>query len=325
MPTEQRPDRIQRPAFGAPRMAPLRGKEPPAFEVQGLTKSYGPTPALTDLTVTVPRGSVYAMVGPNGSGKSTLFKLIAGLIRADRGSVRVLGTPIRAGFPPPVSLALVPQGYALYDYMTVAEHVAFSARFYPQRWDAGFVDLSLSNLDLDRRARVGSLSQGQRAQLALILALGQQPEVMILDEPTASLDPIMRREVHRLVIGEAASRGQTILLSSHNLTEVERVADRVGFLRKGRLMAERVVEEIRSTDHEIRVVFQAPPTIDLASLPGVEAVEQKGTSYRLRVAGELDGAMAALQSLNPFALEVVEQSLEELFFALNDGSGSKEG
>lgn len=317
-----------RPAGQLPSTPPLfsgsESGQAAAFKVSGISKRYGSTQALGDLTLQVPRGSVYALVGPNGSGKTTLFKIMSGLISPDSGSVEVLGIAVRHGNPPPVAMAMVPQGYALYDYMSVRDHVAFAARFYPQRWDGDFVERSLANLEFNQKAAVGNLSQGQKAQLALILALGQRPEAIILDEPTASLDPVMRREFHRLVIGEAAARGQTILLSSHNLTEVERVADRVGFLRKGKLVAERVVDEIRHTDREVRVVFQAEPPVDLGSLPGVQSLEQKGTTYRLRIVGDLEPVVVALQQYHPFALEVVEQSLEDLFFALNPVGGGKE-
>lgn len=288
----------------------------PAVVVTGVTKTYGSTVAIDNVTLSVPQGSVYALVGPNGSGKTTLFKLLAGLVRPDSGTMAVMGEPVRAGERPPGCLAFVPDGCALYDYMTVVEHTAFAAQF-AQRWDSGFAQRSLQGLGLPLHKRVGQLSQGQRTQVALVLALSQRPDLLILDEPTANLDPIRRREVHRLVIGEASARGQTILLSSHNLTEVERVADRVGFLRQGRLIAERLVDEIKESDHEVRVVLQGPPTTDLAALPGVQVLEQKGHTYRLRVSGELEPVLAALQQMNPFALDVVDQTLEDLFFAYN--------
>lgn len=319
---------MEQPPEARRRMPPLGGGsvEAPALVVQGVSKSYGSIQALTDVSLTIPKGSVYALVGPNGSGKTTLFKLITGLIRADVGTISVMGSVVRPGGLPPDCLGIVPEGFALYDYMTVAEHAAFAGQF-SRLWDGDFVGRSLSNLDLGQSVKVGHLSQGRRAQLALILALGQRPDLLILDEPTANLDPIVRREVHRLVIGEASARGQTIVMSSHNLAEVERVADRVGFLRQGRLVAERVVDEIREQDHEIRMAVQSEVTIDLTRLPGVRGVERNGMSYRIVVHGDLEQVMAELHKLNPFVLEVVERSLEDLFFAFSAGEGTvqKEG
>ena len=315
------------PPSALPRMAPLGAptQEPPAVQLSGLSKTFGSTAALTDVSLSIPPGSVYALVGPNGSGKTTLLRLLTGLIRPDKGQILVMGSPVTAGTTPHPSVAFVPERYALYDSMSVGEHVDFAARFAP-RWDHSFVQRSLEGLQFDRSKKVGDLSQGRRAQLALLMALGGRPDLLILDEPTANLDPIMRRDVHRLVIGEASARGQTILLSSHNLTEVERVADRVGFLRQGKLVAERIVDEIRSQEHEVRVVLQSTADVDLAKLPGVMSVERQGGAFRLRVSGNLEPVLTALQELNPFALEVVEQSLEDLFFAYSgaDGAAPKE-
>jgi ABC-2 type transport system ATP-binding protein len=202
-------NRIGQPPGVQDRMPPLGAgpADSTALVVQGVSKSYGNTKALTNVSLTIPKGSVYALVGPNGSGKTTLFNLITGLIRPDSGTITVMGSVVRPGALPSDRLGIVPEGFALYDYMTVSEHAHFAGQF-SRFWDEDFVQRSLVNLDLTRSAKVGHLSQGRRAQLALILALGQRPDLLILDEPTANLDPIVRREVHRMVIGEASARGR---------------------------------------------------------------------------------------------------------------------
>ncbi|GGU31122.1 ABC transporter ATP-binding protein [Streptomyces lavendofoliae] len=203
-----------------------------ALEAHGLTKRYGRRgdPALADCTLRVPAGRVCALVGPNGAGKSTLLALAAGLTRPTAGTVRVLGTdPVTAR----ERVAYVAQDKPLYPQLTVAETLRLGAELNPGRWDAEAADRVVGTLD--RAARVRALSGGQRTRVALALALGKRPELLLLDEPMADLDPLARHQLMGTLMADAAERGTGIVMSSHILSELEGVCDHLFLVTGGRV------------------------------------------------------------------------------------------
>ncbi|WP_336320667.1 ABC transporter ATP-binding protein [Streptomyces lavendofoliae] len=203
-----------------------------ALEAHGLTKRYGRRgdPALADCTLRVPAGRVCALVGPNGAGKSTLLALAAGLTRPTAGTVRVLGTdPVTARD----RVAYVAQDRPLYPQLTVAETLRMGAELNPGRWDAEAADRVVGTLD--RAARVRALSGGQRTRVALALALGKRPELLLLDEPMADLDPLARHQLMGTLMADAAERGTGIVMSSHILSELEGVCDHLFLVTGGRV------------------------------------------------------------------------------------------
>ncbi|MDP2872248.1 MAG: ABC transporter ATP-binding protein [Bacillota bacterium] len=283
-----------------------------AIETRGLVKRYGEALAVDHLDLQVRCGEVFGLVGPNGAGKTTTIRILVGLSEPSAGDVRLFGQPL-AGSGPALraKVGYVGEEQAVYPYMRVSEAMDFLRAFYP-RWDQ---DLALRIADVFRlplRQRAGELSKGMRVQLALVLALAPRPPLLILDEPTAGLDPIARRDFLSTVLGEAVGPDQSVLMSSHNLTEVERVVDRVGIIVHGRMAAVRTVDEFGSSQKRIRVVFQADqPPAGILDQPGIAGVAREGRGYLLTVDGNVEDIMASLARVPTFALELLDMSLED--------------
>jgi ABC-2 type transport system ATP-binding protein len=245
----------------------------PALDVAGLTHRFGRRYALDDCTFTVPAGAVTALVGRNGAGKSTLLRTAAGLSRPATGEVRVFGEPAGDGTLP--RIGYVGQQAPLYPMLTVAETLTLGGRLNP-RWDAGYARLLADDADLPDRARVGTLAAGQRTRLALIMALAKRPDLLLLDEPLAPLDPVARAEMSGTLMADVADRGTTVVLSSHVVADIESVCDHVVVLAEGRV---RLAAEVgRALDEHLIAVGT---TEDVTAL-GVTAL---GDIVDVRTAG----------------------------------------
>jgi ABC-2 type transport system ATP-binding protein len=286
-----------------------------AVETWSLSKNFGGARVLHEISLAVPRGSVFALLGPNGSGKSTLLKLLIGLQSPSAGGGLCLGLDIltraeeireKAGY-----LSEEPR---FYGYMTVRQLLRFTGGFY-LRWDRELVERCLEQFALPPRAKVHELSQGMKNQLGLILALAPRPELLILDEPTTGFDPIKRRLFFSIIMQEVAARGVTVLMTSHHLDEVERSADHVALLRGGRLIHTGPMDALRGGTKEIRAVFQKDPPPELFEQPGVSRVERegKGRAYRIFVTANLEEIWQACASQPHYALESIGPDLEEIF------------
>jgi ABC-2 type transport system ATP-binding protein len=230
-------------------------------ETTGLGKRYGRRWALRDCTLAIPGGRVAGLVGPNGAGKTTLLQLAAGLLAPTAGSIVVLEEPPAAGPAQLARVGFVAQEAPLYAGLSVAGHLRAGAWLNPG-WDRQLAERRIGQLGLDPGQRAGKLSGGQRAQLALTLAIAKRPELLILDEPVASLDPLARREFLRSLMDAAASQGVSIILSSHLVADLERVCDYLIVLVDSRVRVAGEVEELLATHHRL-----SGPRKDPASLP----------------------------------------------------------
>ena len=227
------------------------------LETQALSKRYGRRTALADCTLDIPAGRVVGLVGPNGAGKSTLLKLACGLLRPSAGVIRVLGDGPGSGPGQLARVGFLWQDAPVYAQLSVADHLRLGARLNP-RWDRVFAERRVAELGLDLRHKAGRLSGGQRAQLALTVALGKRPELLILDEPVAALDPLARRSFLGRLRQTAAAEGMGIILSSHLVSDLEQVCDHVVVLVASRVRlagdVERVLAEHRPRSLEDVVV-----------------------------------------------------------------------
>jgi ABC-2 type transport system ATP-binding protein len=219
----------------------------PVIQISDLTRRFGDKTALASVNLALPRGGVYGLVGANGAGKTTLIKHILGLLEAEQGSVRVFGADPVAD---PVAV-LSRMGYLseendLPGWMRVDELMTYSRAFYP-RWDDAYAEELRRTFELDPAARIKTLSKGQKARAGLIIALAHRPELLVLDEPSSGLDPIVRRDILGAVMRTMADEGRTVLFSSHLLDEVERVADHVTMIRRGTILMSAPLEEIKAT------------------------------------------------------------------------------
>jgi ABC-2 type transport system ATP-binding protein len=219
------------------------------IELRGVVKSFGEKVVLTGLDLSVRRGSVLGLLGTNGSGKTTLIKCALGLIRPQSGEARLLGEPAWTLSAEAKSrIGYVPQIINLYPWMKVHQLIDYTAAFYPN-WNHDLVARLIKDLDIPAEDRVGPLSVGQLQKVAILLALGHDPDLLILDEPAASLDPLARRQFLQLIIDLAEPGKRTVLFSTHITSDLERIADRVAILKSGRIAWHGLLDELKEQTH----------------------------------------------------------------------------
>lgn len=227
------------------------------IHVSDLTRRFGAKTALDSVTVSVPRGVVHGLVGANGAGKTTLIRHVLGLLRAEAGSVRVFGLdPVADPVGVLSRIGYLSEENDLPGWMTVAELARYSRALYP-RWDDAYAEELRQMFALDSSSRIKALSRGQRARTGLLVALAHRPELLVLDEPSSGLDPIVRRDILGAVIRTIAHEGRTVLFSSHLLDEVEQVADHVTMIRAGRIVLSAPLEDIRRSHRTLDEAFLA--------------------------------------------------------------------
>ena len=242
------------------------------IETRGLGRQYRRTWALRDCTLAIPEGRVVGLVGPNGAGKTTLLRLAAGLLAPTCGTISVLGEEPAAGPAQLARVGFVAQDTPVYARMPVSDHLRLGAWLNPA-WDDEMARRRIGQLGLDQRQRAGSLSGGERAQLTLTLALAKRPELLILDEPVASLDPLARREFLRGLMEAVAEDGTSVVLSSHLVADLERVCDYLVVLVASRVRVAGEVSTLLASHHRL-----SGPRRDPGALPaGVEVIEESHT------------------------------------------------
>ncbi|MEW5921735.1 MAG: ABC transporter ATP-binding protein [Bacillota bacterium] len=284
-----------------------------AVQTKALCKNYGEKRAVTDLNLEVPAGSVFALLGLNGAGKSTILKMLMGLIHPSSGEGFCLGMDIRTrGMEIRQKVGYMGEETRMYGYMNVHQAVRFCSGLYGS-WDDGIVKEYMDTFQIPGQARLHQLSQGQKNQLALILALAPRPDLLLLDEPTTGFDPVKRRLFFNAVLREMVAEGKTVLLASHHLEDVERVADQVGLMHRGRLVHTCSLDELRAREKEIRVVFQKEPPADLFRHPGIVQVKQEGMAYRITISDGLEEIWQSCSSFPHYALDVISADLEDIF------------
>ena len=219
----------------------------PIIAVSGLTRRFGAKTALDSVDLTIARGGVYGLVGANGAGKTTLIKHILGLLRAENGSVRVFGKdPVEEPANVLSRIGYLSEENDLPGWMRVDELIRYSKAFYPQ-WDGAYAEELRKTFGLDNGTKIKNLSKGQKARAGLVIALAYRPELLLLDEPSSGLDPIVRRDILGAIIRTIADEGRTVLFSSHLLDEVEQVADHVTMIRQGRIVVSAPLGEIKES------------------------------------------------------------------------------
>jgi ABC-2 type transport system ATP-binding protein len=244
-----------------------------ALSVAGLSKRFRKNVAVRDVSFAVPRGSICGLVGPNGAGKTTTIRILLDLLRGDRGTVRVLGLdPARHAFEILSRVGYVPEKHHIYQWMRVEQVLEFAGGVYPG-WDWEECKQVNEILDLPTDRKVKGLSRGELAKLALILALGHRPELLILDEPTSGLDPLIRREFLTAIVGLLKDTNRTVFFSTHILSDVERVADRVIVMNEGTIAADDTLGALRNRFRKVSLLFGSPPGEDF-EIPGARRVEK---------------------------------------------------
>ncbi|HEY4440265.1 MAG TPA: ABC transporter ATP-binding protein [Candidatus Elarobacter sp.] len=283
--------------------------------ISGLTKRYRDVLAVDDVTLDVPAGSVTGLLGRNGAGKTTTFRCLLGFAAADAGTIRFDGAPLA-----PQTFAhigYVPERPQLYGWMTVKEHLEFAHRTQPA-YDAARAAELIAAFRLDPRRKVRRLSKGQQTAVSLCLALAHRPRILILDEPASGLDPVMQRVVLDLIV-DASTSGAAILMSSHQIGQIDRAADRIAILRDGRLVLSGDTDDLRARAKVVEATFD-DDVPDVAALPGVRRVERMGASVRLYCDNGTEALAATLSARGARGLRVLDRSLEDIFLdAVSDG------
>jgi ABC-2 type transport system ATP-binding protein len=286
---------------------------PEVIRAEQLTKSYGQNRGIVDVDFSVQSGEVFGFLGPNGAGKTTTIRLLLDLIRPTSGRLSLFGLDSRRdSVRIRERLGYLPGDLRLYERMTGRELLRFFAHL--RRAD-GRGDEVAKRLDLDLDRRIKELSRGNRQKVGLVQAFMHEPELLVLDEPTSGLDPLVQETFYELV-AEATERDGTVFLSSHVLSEVQHVADRVGLIREGRLDLVDSVENLRSAFTHVEATFAEPPPADaFESVAGVRRVEQDGHVVRFAFEGEIDPLLKALTRFHVKALDVREADLEDVFLS----------
>ena len=283
------------------------------IEAKEVKKTFDGFVALDNLTMTVPRGSIYGLVGPNGAGKSTILRHLCGVYRPDSGSITLEGEPVYENPGIKARLVVIPDEVYYYGSASVMEMMKFYRGMYPHFDRARFDKLAQAFPEVDPKRPIRRMSKGMQKQAAFWLAMSCCPDYLLLDEPVDGLDPVMRRQVWSLLMGDVAERGTTVLVSSHNLRELEDVCDHVGILNRGRVVIERSLSQLQGSTVKLQVAF---PDGAGPGLPqGMEVLHQSqlGRVYTYIVRGSVEEVRQRVEETRPLFVEALPLSLEEIF------------
>ena len=280
------------------------------IEVRNVMKEFDGFRALDDMSMTVPTGSVYGLVGPNGAGKSTIIRHLTGIYRQDAGEITIDGAPVFENPEVKSRIAYIPDEIFYYANASIREMMDFYRSIYPH-FDAERFKKLADVFGLDPKRQMRRLSKGMQKQAAFWIAVSLRPEILILDEPVDGLDPVMRRRIWSIIMADVAENGTTVLVSSHNLRELEDVCDSVGIMNKGKIMIERSLNELQ--ENIVKIQLALP---DGESLPEGLDILHKSNTGRLQsliMHGTQEELTEKLQSAHPLFIDAVPLTLEEIF------------
>ena len=281
------------------------------IEVRDVIKKFDGFAALDTATLTVPKGSVYGLVGPNGAGKSTLIRHLTGIYRQDAGSLEIDGQSVWENAALKARIAAIPDEWYFFLQATIRDMMRFYKGFYPNFSTERYEKLK-EVFAIDEKRQIRRLSKGMQKQVAFWLALSAMPDYLILDEPVDGLDPVMRRQVWSLMMGDVSERGTTVLVSSHNLRELEDVCDHVGIMDHGKVLLERSLVQLQDNMVKLQVVFKDGMNEVPADLPVLHA-SKLGRIHTLIMRMNAEEATARVAAYDPMLIDAVPLTLEEIF------------
>ncbi|MBF8983312.1 ABC transporter ATP-binding protein [Lutibacter sp. B2] len=290
------------------------------IEVRQLTKSFQNHEVLTNVDLTVNKGSIYGLIGANGSGKTTLIKHLVGIYKQDAGEVTISGTKVFENNHIKEHVSYIPDEVYSFSMSSIKNMASFYKKIYPN-WNAQRYISMLQAFELDENRRINKLSKGMQKQVAFILTLSTMPEVMILDEPIDGLDPFMRKKVWKYIVEDVAEREMSVLISSHNLKELETICDHVGILHKGKMLIERDLDDLKSDVHKIQVAYKAGVPEEVTKNVHIMHQEKHGTVDLFIVKGEKKEVLSKFNQYNPMILDILPLTLEEIFIYELGGMG----
>ena len=282
------------------------------LEAKHVVKTFDGFRALDGLTMTVPKGAVYGLVGPNGAGKSTIIRHLAGIYRQDSGEVLLDGQPVYEEPAVKQRMTVIGDDWYYFPQANIREMAHFFAGLYPAfSWER--YEKLKQVFPLDEKMMLRRMSKGMQKQAAFWLTVCCMPEYLILDEPVDGLDPVMRRQVWSLLLGDVAERGTTVLVSSHNLRELEDVCDHVGILNKGRVLLERSLSDLQDNTVKLQVAYQGVTEPVLPAELNILHRSHVGRVYTYIVRGSSEEILRRMQITEPVLLESIPLTLEEIF------------
>lgn len=282
------------------------------LEAKNVVKSFDGFRALDEASLTVPKGAVYGLVGPNGAGKSTIIRHFTGVYRPDSGSLTLEGQPIYENPAVKQRICVIPDDWFYFSQWSIREMARLYKGMYPSFSQERY-DRMHEVFPLDDRQMIRRMSKGMQKQAAFWITMSCMPEYLILDEPVDGLDPVMRRQVWSLLLGDVAERGTTVLVSSHNLRELEDVCDHVGIMNKGRVLLERSLSELQDNTVKLQVAYAAAEEPPLPE--GIRVLHRSavGRVITYIVRGSREEVLHRMQALSPLLLEAIPLTLEEIF------------
>lgn len=283
-----------------------------SIELKNVTKIYEGFKALDALNLTVPSGSVYGLIGPNGAGKTTAIRHMMGVLRQDAGSVLLDGEPVFENPSVKARMLCIPDEPYFTSTSTTRDLMKFTRALYP-RFDTERYEKLREIFALDDTRPIRRLSRGMQKQSAFWIALAARPEVLVLDEPVDGLDPVMRRQVWSLVMEDVAEEGMTVLVSSHNLRELEDVCDHVGIMNKGKVLLERSLSELQENTVKMQIVFRGEGAPELPAGLNLLHESHLGRVFTIIFRGNTQQITERLAALDPVYMEAVPLTLEEIF------------
>ncbi len=281
------------------------------INIEKLGKSFDGQPALCCLDLHVKKGSIYGLVGTNGAGKTTLIKHVTGILKQDNGNIAIEGLPVYENVDLKKRIGYIPDDLFFFASYNLKESARFYSSLYPC-WNRDRYNNMIKKFNLNEGRKLSKFSKGMQKQAAFILTMSSMPDYLILDEPIDGLDPIVRKRVWKYVIEDVAERNMTVLVSSHNLREMEGICDSIGILDKGKMMIERDLDELKSDIHKIQVAFEIPPADPYAGL-NVLHKESRGTVDLLIVRNRKDEVEKIINAGKPLIFDLLPLSLEEIF------------
>jgi len=295
------------------------------IKVRDVDKSFDGFQALHSLDLNVRKGSIYGLVGTNGAGKTTLIKHVTGVLRQDGGSITIEDNPVYENLTIKQRMGYIPDDLYFFSSYNLKESAQFYKSVYP-KWNNERYGQMIKRFELSEKGKLSKFSKGMQKQAAFALTMSAMPDYLILDEPIDGLDPIIRKLVWKYVVGDVAERDMTVLVSSHNLREMEGICDSIGILNKGKMMIERDLDELKSDIHKIQVAFKNPVEGDPYQGLNVLHKESRGTVDLLIVRNRKDLVEEIIRKSSPVVFDLLPLSLEEIFiYELGGGDSEIEG
>jgi ABC-2 type transport system ATP-binding protein len=282
------------------------------IEIINVSKGFDRFNAVDNVNLSIQKGSIYGLIGSNGAGKTTLIKLLAGIYLQDKGSVMIDREPIYENMAVKEKIFYIPdQPYILSQYST-RQMANFYRAIYPRWNEERFLHLA-EWFGLDMKKKIHTFSKGWQRQAAFILALSAEPNFLILDEPMDGLDPVVRKKVKNLLIQDVAEREMTILISSHNLREIEDICDTIGILHQGKLLMQKELDDLKSDVHKVQVAYRGEVPKKLENHKNVLHIEKRGSVFLCIVRGKEEEITKKFRETNPVLFDLLPLTLEEIF------------